>query len=586
VAEEGESTVPELAPSPDQVRAALDELLGWPGISRSPQLTELLRYVVEKTLGGEEGSIKAYSIAVDVFGRPQSFDPQADPIVRVQARRLRTLLEQFYDTGNSDSAVQIRLPLGRYVPEFGFATPKGGEAPDAPQVDVAAHRRPMVGVPVWPSGRFFFNALLGLCFTLVGVGLAVGLVRWSLPARPSAAATVPDFPSVTVGSFDNLTGEPGLDATIAQFGPQLSAALAKFDTVKVTPDAATMVVHGSIEEKDGKFTVKALLSGGGTTGIVWSTEIAPPSLDAGPALSGAVVTLAARLGNASGPLHAPGRAWLAEQTSTTVLPTLYLCDLRYMTWRDNRRMSDATTAIGCYDRLIATDPDNATALAAVSGIKAWRDHYTADPKTDLTKVMAEETTAAARAVSLQPADAFVYEQQGLVLARQGSLDAALGALGKAVELNPASMDALAANGLVLWLTQHYDDGNALAERTLSTISSPPPWYYMTRAFEALRERRYYDAIVAAQALAAGDEEYGPTVALAAAPVIGRSDIVDRYKPEVLQNPVFQSHGILPRLGLMMKPQVLLDRMHDGLVLAGIPPADLTGPFSADGTPRP
>jgi len=69
-------------------------------------------------------------------------------------------------------------------------------------------------------------------------------------------------------------------------------------------------------------------------------------------------------------------------------------------------------------------------------------------------------------------------------------------------------------------------------------------------------------------------------------VIGRSDIVDRYKSEVLQNPVFQSNGILPRLGLMMKPQVLLDRMHEGLVLAGIPPADLTGPFRPDGTPLP
>lgn len=578
--------MPEKAPSHEQVRAALDELLGWPGISRSPQLTDLLRYVVEKTLAGEDGAIKAYSIAVDVFGRPQSFDPQADPIVRVQARRLRTLLEQFYDTGKSASSVQIRLPLGRYVPEFALASPRLEAAGDAAASAPGKPPKPVAGVAARPSRRFFFNALLGLCFTLIGVGLAVGLVRWSLPGRPSTLASVPDFPSVTVGSFDNLTGEAGLDGLTAQFGPQLSAALAKFDSIKVTPDTAAMVVHGSVEEKNGSFIVKALLSRGGSTGIVWSATITPASLDAGPALNSAVVTLAAQLGNASGPLHAPGRAWLADQTTTTALPTLYLCDLRYMAWRDNRRMTDAATAIDCYNRLIATDADNAVALAAVSGIKAWRDHYTADPDADLNKLMADETTAAARAVSLQPADAFVYEQQGLVLARQGSLDAALGAFSKAVQLNPASMDALAANGLVLWLTERYDAGNALAERALATIPSPPPWYYMTRAFEALRERHYYDAIVAAQALAAGDQEYGPTVALAAAPVIGRSDIVDRYKSEVLQNPVFQSNGILPRLGLMMKPQVLLDRMHEGLVLAGIPPADLTGPFRPDGTPLP
>ena len=79
--------MPEVAPSAAEVRSALEELLGWPGISRSPQLSELLRYVVERTLSGDEASIKAYSIAVDVFGRAQTFDPQSDPIVRVQARQ-------------------------------------------------------------------------------------------------------------------------------------------------------------------------------------------------------------------------------------------------------------------------------------------------------------------------------------------------------------------------------------------------------------------------------------------------------------------------------------------------------------------
>src|SRR5262245_59904998 len=101
-------------------------------MSRSPQLAELLRYVVEKTLGGDGASIKAYSIAVDVLGRPQSFAPQADPIVRVQARRLRTLLEQFYDTGQARTNVQIRLPIGRYVPEFSLVGTKAARADPTP----------------------------------------------------------------------------------------------------------------------------------------------------------------------------------------------------------------------------------------------------------------------------------------------------------------------------------------------------------------------------------------------------------------------------------------------------------------------
>jgi hypothetical protein len=106
------------APAAAEVETALEELLGWEPVARSPQLAGFLRYVVERTLAGEESGIKAYSVAVDVFGRPQNFDPQSDPIVRVQARRLRSLLDQYYREAGADAAIRIALPVGRYVPVF------------------------------------------------------------------------------------------------------------------------------------------------------------------------------------------------------------------------------------------------------------------------------------------------------------------------------------------------------------------------------------------------------------------------------------------------------------------------------------
>src|SRR5689334_16879047 len=116
----------------DRISAALEELLGWPPIARSPQLARFLSYIVAASLRGEEGGIKAYSIAVDVFGRPASFDPQTDPIVRVQARRLRALLDQFYEAGNGRAGVRIALPVGRYVPEFALFDPPADLAPPPP----------------------------------------------------------------------------------------------------------------------------------------------------------------------------------------------------------------------------------------------------------------------------------------------------------------------------------------------------------------------------------------------------------------------------------------------------------------------
>ena len=94
----------------DAILASLERMLAWPEITRSPQLGRFLDYIVQRTLAGDEHSIKAYSIAVDVFGRPVDFDPQADPIVRVQARRLRGLIEDYYSGPGQDDPVRISLP--------------------------------------------------------------------------------------------------------------------------------------------------------------------------------------------------------------------------------------------------------------------------------------------------------------------------------------------------------------------------------------------------------------------------------------------------------------------------------------------
>ena len=74
--------------------------------------------MVEETLAGRGGRIKAYNIATEVFGRDVNFDPQLDPVVRMEARRLRRSLERFYLTEGKNSSIRIAMPKGGYVPEF------------------------------------------------------------------------------------------------------------------------------------------------------------------------------------------------------------------------------------------------------------------------------------------------------------------------------------------------------------------------------------------------------------------------------------------------------------------------------------
>jgi len=75
--------------SPEAARNELRAILRSPGFLRSERLRDFLSFVVENTLAGRIGHLKEYVIGLEVFGKDESFDPRLDPIVRVEAGRLR-----------------------------------------------------------------------------------------------------------------------------------------------------------------------------------------------------------------------------------------------------------------------------------------------------------------------------------------------------------------------------------------------------------------------------------------------------------------------------------------------------------------
>jgi Tol biopolymer transport system component len=101
-----------------RVRAQLDRILASATFAGAERASNFLRFVVERSLEGRTTEIKEFVIAVDVLGRNTSFDPKSDPIVRVEAGRLRDRLSSYYrDEGEADN-ILISLPKGAYVPEF------------------------------------------------------------------------------------------------------------------------------------------------------------------------------------------------------------------------------------------------------------------------------------------------------------------------------------------------------------------------------------------------------------------------------------------------------------------------------------
>ena len=110
-------------PAPALVRTHLERITRSTSFAKTERLRAFLTFVVERTLAGAQDSIKEYAIAVDVCGRDPSFDPKADPIVRVDANRLRARLDAYYRLEGRTDAVRIQLPKGSYVPVIASAEP-------------------------------------------------------------------------------------------------------------------------------------------------------------------------------------------------------------------------------------------------------------------------------------------------------------------------------------------------------------------------------------------------------------------------------------------------------------------------------
>ena len=104
---------------PDEaIREQLDRILEHAEFHATGKMRDFLRYVVEETLAGRSERIKGFSIAIEVFGRDSDFDAAHDPVVRIQAGRLRRAIERYYLVGGRQDPICIDIPKGSYIPVF------------------------------------------------------------------------------------------------------------------------------------------------------------------------------------------------------------------------------------------------------------------------------------------------------------------------------------------------------------------------------------------------------------------------------------------------------------------------------------
>src|SRR5215472_18477965 len=128
-----------MVPELDQHKIQIQRIVSSKALKTSEVHRNLFNYLAEKSLAGEAHNLKEYTVGLDVFGKPASYDPRQESVVRMHVGRLRQKLVEYYRTEGADDPVIVDLPKGGFALTFD-ARP----VPPAPQpIEIVAPATPL-----------------------------------------------------------------------------------------------------------------------------------------------------------------------------------------------------------------------------------------------------------------------------------------------------------------------------------------------------------------------------------------------------------------------------------------------------------
>jgi serine/threonine-protein kinase len=456
-------------------RQQLDRILASATFQQVDRLRRFLSFVVLESIAGRQDELKEYIVGIQVFGKEAAFDPRSDPVVRVQARRLRARLDRYYaDEGQADE-ILIELPKGGYAPVFS-------------RREAGAVRRRSLSTSIVSR-----NTACVLAFADHSPSGALGYfckgLREEIINRLSSLDNLRVLAWNGIESENQLTGRPGAG------------------------DAA-VVVSGSVRSAGDRVRVTAQFLDGATGCYLWSTSIDGLVADTFDTQERVASAVADKLGSELVELSAPGRH--RPRTVNLAAYNLYLQGRYHLGQRTEEGLRKA---LEFFERSLAEDAEYGLAHAGLSDAYALLAHYgvlgpadvwTKIAATAASAVMLDGNSAEAhtslahakatqdwdwqgaeqafrRAIALDPRYATAFHWYcTTVLVPMGRIDEAVSRMLVAQSLDPVSV--IIARDLAMMYYYKRDFDSAL-ERCDNAIELNPhfPPAYMTLA--SVQEQR-------------------------------------------------------------------------------------------------
>ncbi len=517
------------------VREELRLVLAHPEFLASYKRRNFLTYVVEETLAGRTDQIKGYSIAMAVFGRGEDFDSGLDPIVRIEAGKLRRELERYYLVAGMEDPIRIEIPKGRYVPLF---IEKPGPA-----------ARELSGPVSQASG---------------------------------AIAT----PSVAVMPLENLTGDTVQDYFVHGLLSELAVELGRYQDIIAIPSGgagpvpsdpnsakvtgsklgARFLLGGSLRRDSERAKVTMQLTDTATGRQLWSEAYAY-KLDPAEVIStqesiarDVVTTIAGETGIISQRLSREVRTKEPSDLTT------YEAMLRYHHYMLVMTPELYRNAFAALKAAIEREPDYGPACSAFANLHCqayiWDLPEFEDP-IETARIYARKGTMT------DPANQLTRIIMAYVYLLRGELESARSEADVAISLNPNSAYFAGMIGYVLVLAGDFDRGRSLVEKAVALNPCHPRWFHHAIWLDDYRLERYESSYRAALNAGPNIGFWHPVVCAASLGMLERKAQASAYFAELRRlKPDFEDRA-MELIARTIKIDSIAGQLVEGLNKAGL-----------------
>jgi adenylate cyclase len=526
-------------PDPEDIRAQLERIMASPEFPGTGRCSAFLSYIVQEVLEGRAKRLKGYSVAIEVFGRHEGYT-QDDPVVRIEAGRLRRALERYYLIAGQDEPIIIEVPKGGYVPTFTWSCPSCVDAPGVEQSPVLGLAKTARQPARFQKWAMLATIALGVVTTVAAASIHPVALRPALEHFNTATTgSLPEAPTLVVAPFAGLGEGPDAKTYAMGLTEELLTALPRFKEIQVfgreTSEAlssevgaahvrgalgADYLLTGGVRLSGNHVRVTARVLDTQTNAILWSQDY-----DDDLNMQG-LMAIQTDVANKVATTVAQPYGIISTAAASRFTPNdlgAYGCTLQFYAYRADLNAAEHADLRTCLESAIARYPSYATAWAMLSMIYLDEHRFKYNPRNGLPSALERSLQAARRAVQLDPDNTRGLQALMTALFFNKQPEESLRVGEQAVTINPNDTELLSEFGTRLAMSGQWGRGKSMLEAALARNPGRAGYYH---GIVALADYMQKDNLAAVAQIRQADQQKFPLFQLVAAIVYQQAGMPD------------------------------------------------------------